>query len=142
MNLAIALFISQGFCQSSVENVMLASNMKSTVNFSCVCLLICLAVCCELTFHFFVTSGTLLTQGVCWFSETMYILPKRKAETFLVVQGLRLHDPNAGGLGSNPDQGTRSHTLQLKTPNAAMKIPRAATETHHRPITMFKINIF
>ena len=71
----------------------------------------------------------------------MYILPKRKGETSPVVQWLRCHDPNAGGLGSNPGQGTRSHTLQLKIPNAAMKIPRAATEIHHRPITTFKINI-
>lgn len=72
-----ALFLSQGFCQPSVGNVMLAFNMKSTVNFSCVCvcLLICLAACCELTSHFFITSSTLLTQGVCWFSETDYVYP-------------------------------------------------------------------
>ena len=31
----------------------------------------------------------------------------------LVVQWLRLHAPNAEGLGSIPDQGTRSHMLQL-----------------------------
>ena len=35
-----------------------------------------------------------------------------------VVQGLRLHAPNAGGLGSIPDQGTRSHMLQVR-PGAA-----------------------
>ena len=32
----------------------------------------------------------------------------------LVVQWLRLLAPNAGGPGSIPDQGTRSHMLQLK----------------------------
>ncbi|TEA35949.1 hypothetical protein DBR06_SOUSAS810057, partial [Sousa chinensis] len=30
----------------------------------------------------------------------------------LVVQGLRLHVPSAGGPGLNPGQGTRSHMLQ------------------------------
>ena len=34
--------------------------------------------------------------------------------TSLVVQLLRLWTPNAGGLGSIPGQGTRSHMLQLK----------------------------
>ena len=34
----------------------------------------------------------------------------------LVVQWLRLHAPNAGGLVSNPDQETRSHMTQLKIP--------------------------
>ncbi|TEA32663.1 hypothetical protein DBR06_SOUSAS32010022, partial [Sousa chinensis] len=32
----------------------------------------------------------------------------------LVVQCLRLHAPNAGGLGSIPGQGTRSHIPQLR----------------------------
>ena len=32
----------------------------------------------------------------------------------LVVQWLRLHAANAGGLGSIPGQGTRSHMLQLR----------------------------
>ena len=34
--------------------------------------------------------------------------------TSLVVLWLRLHAPNAGGLGSVPCQGTRSHMLQLR----------------------------
>ena len=33
---------------------------------------------------------------------------------FLVAQWLRYHAPNAGGLGSNPSQGTRSYMPQLK----------------------------
>ncbi|TEA39938.1 hypothetical protein DBR06_SOUSAS10310031, partial [Sousa chinensis] len=51
----------------------------------------------------------------------------------LVVQCLRLHAPNAGGPGSIPGQGTRSHMpqlrvcmTQLKILCAAMKIPCAA----------------
>ena len=32
----------------------------------------------------------------------------------LIVQWLRLCATNAGGLGSIPGQGTRSHTLQLR----------------------------
>ena len=31
-----------------------------------------------------------------------------------MVQWLRLHASNAGGLGSIPGQGTRSHMLQLR----------------------------
>ena len=41
--------------------------------------------------------------------------------TSLVVQWLRLHTPKAGGLGSTPSQGTRSHMMQLKSSNAATK---------------------
>ena len=33
---------------------------------------------------------------------------------FLVAQWLRLCAPDAGGLGSIPGQGTRSHTQQLR----------------------------
>ena len=39
----------------------------------------------------------------------------------LVVQWLRLCAPNAGGPGSIPGQGTRSHVLQLKIPHSATK---------------------
>ena len=34
----------------------------------------------------------------------------------LGAQWLRLHAPNAGGPGSTPAQGTRSHLLQLRVP--------------------------
>ena len=44
-----------------------------------------------------------------------------KEGTSLVVQWLRLHDPNAGGPGLIPGQGTRSHILQLKILHAATK---------------------
>ena len=39
--------------------------------------------------------------------------------TSLVVQWLRLHAPHAGGTGSIPAQGPRSHMPQLKSPHAA-----------------------
>ena len=48
-----------------------------------------------------------------------------------MVQGLRLHDPNAGGLNSIPGQGTRLHMPQLK-------IPRAETKTQHSKINKNK----
>ena len=41
--------------------------------------------------------------------------------TSLVVQWLRLCPPNAEGLSLIPDQGTRSHMLQLKILCAATK---------------------
>ena len=46
---------------------------------------------------------------------------RAEQETFLVVQGLTLHAPNAGAPGSIPGQGTRSHMLQLKILHAATK---------------------
>ena len=42
--------------------------------------------------------------------------------TSLIVQWLRLHAPNAGGLDSIPGQGTRFHMQQLKIPYATTKI--------------------
>ena len=60
--------------------------------------------------------------------ETHYLgeqtqIKEDKAEASLVVQGLRLHTPNGGGLGLIPGQGTRSHTPQLKTPSATTNDP-------------------
>ena len=48
--------------------------------------------------------------------------------TSLVVQRLRLHGPNAGGPGSIPGQGTRSHMLHLRARMLQLKIPHATTE--------------
>ena len=45
--------------------------------------------------------------------------------TCLVVPWLRLHAPNAGGLGSIPDQGTRSHMPQLKILHVVTKMEDA-----------------
>ena len=39
----------------------------------------------------------------------------------LVVQWLRLHAPNAGGMGSIPCQGIGSHMPQLKDPEYCNK---------------------
>ena len=46
-----------------------------------------------------------------------YTFKKTFLGTSLVVQWLRLHDPNAGGLGSIPGQETRAHMPQ---PRAGM----------------------
>ena len=43
--------------------------------------------------------------------------------TSLVVQWLRLHALNAGGLSSIPDQGTRSRMLQLRVHMSQLKNP-------------------
>ena len=51
--------------------------------------------------------------------------------TSLVGQWLRLHAPNAGGPGSIPGQGTRSHTWQLGMLRAASKTPRSRMNGHH-----------
>ena len=48
-----------------------------------------------------------------------------------MVQWLRLCAPYAGGPGSIPGQGTRSHVLQLK-------IPHSATKTWSSQINIFE----
>ena len=48
--------------------------------------------------------------------------------TSLVAQWLRLHTPSPGGLGSIPEQGTRSHTWQLRVHMPQVKILRASTK--------------
>ena len=48
---------------------------------------------------------------------------EKKKESSLVVQWLRLHAPNAGGLGSISGQGTRTHVPDVKTLHAATKNP-------------------
>ena len=45
-------------------------------------------------------------------------------EASLMVRWLRFHSPNAGGLGSIPGQGTRSHMLQGR-----LRIPCAEAKT-------------
>ena len=49
--------------------------------------------------------------------------------TSLVLRWLRLCSPNAGGPGSIPDQGARSHTAQLRIWVLQPKISRAASKT-------------
>ena len=51
----------------------------------------------------------------CGFTQThIFFFNKYTGGTFAVVQRLRLHAPNAGGLGSIPGQEMRSHMPQLK----------------------------
>ena len=41
--------------------------------------------------------------------DTSRTLLTRSGRASLMVQWVRIHTPNAGGLGSSPGQGTRSH---------------------------------
>ena len=67
-------------------------------------------------------------------------LTSQQLGTSLVVQWLRLCTPNAGGLGSIPGGGTRSHMLQLRVhqPQQRMTIPRAVTKTWCNRINKLK----
>ena len=56
---------------------------------------------------------------------------KKKLGTSLVVQWLRLHAPNAGGSGSIPGQGARTHIPQLRVCMLRLKISRAAVQMGH-----------
>ena len=49
----------------------------------------------------------------------------------LVVQWLKLCALNAGGPGSIPGQGTRSHMSELRGCMPQLKISHAITKTHH-----------
>ena len=55
-------------------------------------------------------------------SNTMLGCKEAVRGTSLMGQWLRLCAPNAGGLGSIPGQGIRSHILQLKMLHATRKI--------------------
>ena len=72
------------------------------------------------------------TRGVvnCYSSnKNQYIQAEEMAQrTSLVVQCLRLHTFNAGGLGSIPGQGTISHMLELRVHKPQLEIPCAPTE--------------
>ena len=46
-----------------------------------------------------------------------------------MVQWLRLHGPDAGGLGSIPGQGARSHMPQLRVCKLHLKILQAVMKT-------------
>ena len=60
-------------------------------------------------------------------NETSY-LKSKDIGLSLAVQWLRLHAPNAGGPGSIPGGGTRSHMPQLRVPMQQLKIPHATTK--------------
>ena len=48
------------------------------------------------------------------YNKEPWTFKKGKTGASLVVQGLRSPAPSAGGPGSIPDPGTRSHMLQLR----------------------------
>ena len=54
-----------------------------------------------------------------------------------MVQGLRLHAVNVGGLGSIPGQETRSHMLRLRVLMPRLKILRATTKTRCSQINTY-----
>ena len=56
-------------------------------------------------------------------------LGKTGKRTSLVVQWLRLHTPNVGGLGSITGQATRPHMLQLRVHVLKLKILHATAKT-------------
>ena len=59
---------------------------------------------------------------------------KENVGTSLVVQWVRVRAPDAGGPGSIPGQGTRSHMPQLRSPHATTKDPvcRSEDSTCHK----------
>ena len=62
------------------------------------------------------------------------LIKRSEVRISLVVQWLRLHAPNAGGLGSVPGQGAKSYMLRLT-------IPHAETKTWWSQINILENNI-
>ena len=60
----------------------------------------------------------------------------KQMEGFPLVQWLRLCFPNAGGPGSIPCQGTRSHMPKLRVCMSILKIPYAATKAQYSLIIL------
>ena len=60
--------------------------------------------------------------------ETSELSKAPSTVDFPVVQWLKLHAPNAGGPGSIPGQGTRSHMLQPRVHMPQLNILHAATK--------------
>ena len=58
-----------------------------------------------------------------------YSAIKKNEGTSLVAQWVGLRTPNAGGPGSTPGQGTRSHVPQLRVHMPQLRSPPAATNT-------------
>ena len=75
-------------------------------------------------------------SGLCLIDFTPSLIWHSKISPWasLVVQWLRLQAPHAGGRDSIPDQGTRSHVLQLRVHMPQLKIPPATTKTQYRHI--------
>ena len=62
--------------------------------------------------------------------QFFFFFSKTKTGTSLVIQWLRLQAPNAGGPSSTPDQGTRSHKLQLSVCVQQQKDPACRNWDH------------
>ena len=81
---------------------------------------------------------------IIWWTTNPEAIVHKKDKTmrnrdFPVIQWLRIEDPNAGGPGSIPGQGTRPHLLQLRVPTLPwrFKMPPAATMTQCSRINNF-----
>ena len=70
-------------------------------------------------------------------SSSPFKLKPGHAGTFLLVQWLRYHTPNAEGLGSIPGQGTRSHMPQLRICMPQPKTLHVTTKTWYSQINKY-----
>ena len=66
------------------------------------------------------------------FVTALFKNSKMLLRTSLVIQGLSLWVPEAGGPGSIPGQGTRSHTPLLKIPHTLVEIKIKDPVCHHQ----------
>ena len=64
----------------------------------------------------------------------------KRLELPWLSSGLRPYPSNAGGMGSIPGQGTRSHIWQLKIPHAATKIHCSQINTYFLKALKKRVN--
>ena len=76
----------------------------------------CVTVPESLRFHLHVHPRVCVCVSVTVCVPMSFLCSKPSSlRTCLMIQWLRLHAPNAGGLGSIPGEGTRSHMKQLRS---------------------------
>ena len=98
-----------------ISSITIAQDQNQNTDIGTVCLYLCV-ILSHLQIH---VTPTAIKSG--------------DSGTPLVVQGLRLHALNVGGLGSIPGQGTRSHRPQLEMLPAATKKHPTLHNEYQRP---------
>ena len=88
------------------------------------------SVKCNGEWGFFPVVSNWSMSSVIYLWKNYLLRNSKHPRTSLVAQWLRFYPPNAGGPGSIPDQGTRSHIPQLN-------ILHATTKTWHSKINIF-----
>ena len=125
-----ALITEEGFLISPCHSIELCIQMGISFLFS---------------FAFNLSSFLSYLQGLLSFLTNLSFLICRddnsaSSGTFLVVQWPRLCAPNAGGPGSSPGQGARSHKLKLRVCMLQLKIPTCHNKDQRSRVLQLRLD--